>query len=73
MGEYSKFIAKERRTVETPKSMVKEDRTCVFGTFNKEFEDMDILKLNHPTHAPNFLNKSSNLFSSISLFPEVFS
>ena len=57
MGEYSKFIAKERRTVETPKSMVKEDRTCVFGTFNKEFEDMDILKLNHPTHAPNFLNK----------------
>ncbi|HCJ01836.1 MAG TPA: hypothetical protein DIC18_00895 [Clostridiales bacterium] len=57
MGEYSKFIAKERRAVPTPKSMVNPDGTCVFGTFDKEFEDMDILKLKHPTALPNCFNR----------------
>ena len=40
MGEYSKYIAQERRSVPTPKDMVK-DGKCVFGTFDKEFETMD--------------------------------
>lgn len=57
MENFSKFIAKERRAVPTPKSMVNEDGTCVFGTFDKEFEEMELLKLKKPTHAPNFLNK----------------
>ena len=57
MGNYSDFIAKERRAVATPKSLVKEDGTCYFGTFDKEFEEMDLLKLKNPTHAPDFLNK----------------
>ena len=57
MGEYSKFIAKERRAVKTPKSMVNEDGTCVFGTFDKEFEEMELLKIKNPTHFPDFLNK----------------
>ena len=57
MGNYSDFIAKERRSVATPKSLVKEDGTCYFGTFDKEFEEMDLLKLKNPTHAPDFLNK----------------
>ena len=57
MGEYSKFIANERRAVPTPKSMVNEDGTCVFGTFDKEFEEMELLKIKNPTHFPDFLNK----------------
>ena len=57
MGNYSKFIAPERRAVPTPKSMVTEDRKCVFGTFDKEFEDMDIVKLKGPTALPNCFNR----------------
>ncbi len=57
MGDYSKFIAPERRAVPTPKSMVTEDRKCVFGTFDKEFEDMDIVKLKGPTALPNCFNR----------------
>ena len=57
MGEFSKFIANERRAVPTPKSMVNEDGTCVFGTFDKEFEQMELLKIKNPTHFPDFLNK----------------
>ena len=57
MGDYSKFISQKRRAVPTPKSMVNPDGTCVFGTFDKEFEDMDIVKLKGPTALPNCFNK----------------
>ena len=57
MEDFSKFIAKERRAIPTPKSLVKEDGTCFFGTFDKEFEEMELLKLKNPTHFPDFLNK----------------
>lgn len=57
MGEYSKFISQKRRAVPTPKSMVNPDGSCVFGTFDKEFEDMDIVKLKGPTALPNCFNK----------------
>lgn len=56
MNDYSKFIAPERRSVPTPRNMV-ENGKCVFGTFDKEFETMDLLKINNPTEAPNFLNR----------------
>lgn len=55
MGEFSKFISPKRRSVPTPKHLV-EDGKCVFGTFDKEFETMDFLKLKNPTDAPDFLN-----------------
>ncbi len=55
MGEFSKFISEKRRSVATPRHLV-EDGKCVFGTFDKEFETMDFLKINHPTDAPDFLN-----------------
>ncbi|HQP31786.1 MAG TPA: hypothetical protein PLB81_10700, partial [Deltaproteobacteria bacterium] len=57
MGEYSKFISTKRRSVATPKSMVNSDGSCVFGTFDKEFEDMDIVKLKKPTRAPQCMNR----------------
>ncbi|MGN0768250.1 MAG: DUF2804 family protein [Christensenellales bacterium] len=56
MGEYSKYIAPERRSVPTPKDMVK-DGKCVFGTFDKEFETMDLMGIKNPTHAPDCLKK----------------
>ena len=57
MENYSKFISEERRAKPTPKSMVNPDGTCVFGTFDKEFEEMELLKIKNPTHLPDFLNK----------------
>lgn len=57
MGEYSKFIAPERRAVPTPKSIVKADGKCEFGTFDKEFEEMDLVKLKGPTALPNCFNR----------------
>ena len=57
MGKYSEFIAPERRTRPTPKSMVKPDGGCEFGTFDKEFEEMDLVKLKGPTALPNCFNR----------------
>lgn len=57
MGEYSKYISDVRRGVDTPKSMVREDGTCVFGTFKSEFEEMDLVKIKHATKAPHFMNR----------------
>ena len=56
-GEYSKFISKKRRKIKTPKSLVNEEGKIIFGTFDKEFEIMDLLKAKNPTRFPNFLNK----------------
>ena len=56
MGEYSKFISSKRRSVPTPKDMVA-DGKCVFGTFDKEFETMDMLRIKNPTAAPDFLKR----------------
>ncbi|MBQ8917266.1 MAG: DUF2804 family protein [Oscillospiraceae bacterium] len=55
MGEYSKFISEKRRSVPTPADMVK-DGKCVFGTFETEFQTMDMLAIDGPTPAPNAMN-----------------
>ena len=55
MGEYSKFISPVRRSVPTPKDLVKNGE-CAFGTFDKEFETMNFLEIKNPTDAPDFLN-----------------
>ena len=57
MGEYSKFISEKRRSVPTPKDLVDENGKVVFGTFDKEFETMELLRCKKPTKAPQFLNK----------------
>lgn len=57
MGEYSKYIDPKRRAVPTPKSMVDEKGICAFGTFDKEFEQMDLVKLKKPTRAPQCMNR----------------
>ena len=57
MGEYSKFISEVRRAVPTPKSMVRDDGICEFGTFDKEFREMDLVKLKKPTSLPDCFNR----------------
>lgn len=52
MENYSQYIAAERRYLSTPKDLVK-DGKCVFGTFDKEFETMDLLGIKNPTAAPD--------------------
>ena len=57
MGEYSKFISEVRRSVPVPKSMVDENGRCAFGTFDREFESMELVKLKKPTRAPQAMNR----------------
>ena len=57
MGEYSKYISDKRRPVPTPKDLVDENGKVVFGTFDKEFETMELLRAKKPTKAPDFLRK----------------
>ena len=57
MGEFSKFIDEKRRSVATPNDMVDQNGKCVFGTFDKEFKTMELLKARKPTRAPEFLKR----------------
>lgn len=57
MSDYGKIISERRRTSPTPKNIVDEHGRCVFGTFDKEFENMDFLKIKKPTKFPQFMNK----------------
>lgn len=57
MGEYSKFIHEKRRAVPTPKDLVDENGKVVFGTFDKEFETMELVRAKRPTKAPDCFNR----------------
>lgn len=57
MKEYSRFIDPCRRSMPVSKALVDEDGNCVFGTFDGEFESMDLLHARKPTHAPQLLNR----------------
>lgn len=56
-GEYSRFIDGARRAVVPPHDLVSTDGTCVFGTFDREFESMDLVRVRKPTHAPQCMNR----------------
>lgn len=57
MGEYSKFISEKRRSVPTPDSIVDENGICVFGTFDREFVGLDLVRAKKPTSSPQSRNK----------------
>lgn len=57
MGKYSKYISEKRRAIDTPKSLIDENGEPVFGTFNKEFENLNPLDAKKPTPFPNFMKK----------------
>ncbi|MCR4610475.1 MAG: DUF2804 domain-containing protein [Lachnospiraceae bacterium] len=56
-GDYSKYIHEARRAVPTPHNIARPDGMCEFGTFDREFEAMDFLKLKGPTALPNAFNR----------------
>ena len=56
-GEYSKYISQKRRRQKTPKKLVDEKGKIIFGTFESEFEEMDLLRAKGPTRLPNIFNK----------------
>lgn len=49
MGKYKNYISPRRHTVATPKKLVKKGK-AVFGTFDKEFESMDLESCVKPIH-----------------------
>lgn len=54
--DYAAFISPKRRSVSTPKDLVKNGK-AVFGTFDKEFENFNILECKKPTAAPDIFKK----------------
>ncbi len=54
--DYSSFISKTRRSVPTPREVVVDGQAC-FGTFDKEFEVLNILDCKKPTAAPDFMKR----------------
>ncbi|MBN1532703.1 MAG: DUF2804 domain-containing protein [Spirochaetes bacterium] len=58
MADYSKYISQTRQSVPTPKSLV-ENGQAVFGTFDREFERMELLDCKKPLGRffPGFLRK----------------
>ena len=57
MEDYKSFISPKRQSVPTPKDIVDENGTAVFGTFDKEFQKMSFLDIKKPTTLPTSLNK----------------
>ncbi len=58
MKRYDTVISEKRKSVPTPKSLV-ENGKALFGTFDKEFEKMELLDVKKPAGklVPHFLNK----------------
>ena len=56
--DFSAHLSDKRIAVPTPENVVDAAGNCYFGTFDKEFKNMDFLKVNRPSALPNFLNKS---------------
>jgi len=55
---FEKYLAPERIPVATPKDVVDENGKCYFGTFDKEFTQMNFLNADKPSVLPNFMNKT---------------
>ena len=50
-------LSEKRKAVPTPDNVVDANGNAYFGTFDKEFERMDFLKVNRPSKLPNAFNK----------------
>ena len=51
-------LSEKRKAVPTPDNVIDELGNCRFGTFDKEFKNMDFLKVKKPSRLPNFFNKA---------------
>lgn len=56
MIDYEKIISPKRFAVPTPERIV-ENGQSVFGTFDKEFKELNLIEAAKPTCFPNFLNR----------------
>lgn len=56
--DFREVLSSKRQAVGTPDNVIDELGNCRFGTFDKEFRNMDFLKVNKPSKLPNFMNKS---------------
>lgn len=54
---FKEILSKKRLPVETPKSIVNEKGKAVFGTFDKEFENLNLLDIVGQSGLPQYLNK----------------
>lgn len=54
--DYRLFISQKRRMMTTPKAVV-ENGLARFGTFDSEFEELNLLDCKNPTSAPSFWQK----------------
>ncbi len=55
--DFKAYLSSKRIAVPTPENVIDEFGNCHFGTFDKEFQKMDFLKVNHPSALPNCFNK----------------
>ena len=56
--DFNEFLSDKRKAVATPDNVIDELGNCHFGTFDKEFKNMDFLKVNRPSRLPNLFNKA---------------
>ena len=56
--DFKEYLSSKRTAVPTPDDVVDANGECHFGTFDKEFRNMNFLNVNHPTKLPNIFNKS---------------
>ncbi|MBR2590489.1 MAG: DUF2804 domain-containing protein [Clostridia bacterium] len=54
---FEQFLSEKRLPVPTPESVVDASGKVAFGTFDKEFKNMNFLDVNKPSILPNSLNK----------------
>lgn len=54
---FTDVLSEKRIAVPTPENVIDEFGNCQFGTFDKEFQKMDFLKVNRPSSLPNIFNK----------------
>lgn len=55
--DFRKVLSDKRIAVSTPENVIDKNGNCHFGTFDKEFQNMDFLGVDKPTALPNFLNR----------------
>ncbi len=55
--DFKKYLSDRRIAVPTPDNICDELGNCCYGTFEKEFPKLNMLKVNKPSPLPNFFNK----------------
>lgn len=57
MENFCDCISEKRRAVRPPENIVGENGDCAFGTFDREFQKLNLIKARRPTGAPQAFNR----------------